>query len=198
MIYSAPFLIIGRMFYLNAQIKHMKYRIFFLTILMPFTQLFGQGGYQALTEGEPLLVQGVELSYRLEDESTREAGKDTFSRYRIRVVATNSSDCSRVYRLGSGSTTIYSPERAIARFVVRNANGKRLTAKEASIKAGEWWVTVKVEEKNSEGKTVYRNREMMAGYIFREGDTREASATVLVPLGEKPEVEVILLPKDRF
>lgn len=176
----------------------MKSFFFSFIALLLVVNSIGQSGYQPLTEAKTITVEGVELSYRLEEETTREAGKDTFSRYRIRVLATNTDGCSRVYRLPAGNATLYTTDRVIARFVVRNANGKRFTAKEASIKAAEWWVPVKVEEKNSEGKTVYRNREMMAGFIFREGDTREASATVLVPLGEKPEIEVILLPKDRI
>jgi hypothetical protein len=141
-----------------------------------------------IEEDKALTIDGIELGYIITEEDSRTAGKEEFSRFKITFFA-NNGGCARVYRLRENNTSDL-PANLVATFYVRNANGKRMTSRDASLEAGEWYVPVRVKEKDQEGKDVTRVREMMAGYIFRVGDHLEESIIALVPLGERPKVEV--------
>ncbi len=156
------------------------------------SQLFAQPSQQ-LVENEPQLINGIECTFRINQESTKKSGDNEFSRYVLEFYAINKSYCSKYlpYR-NDPSYTDNSSDNLIATFNIRNANGKRLTSKDAKVYAKPWWVRVKVNEKDDKGKDVVRLRDMQAGYIFRRGDQLKAQAIVLVPMGEKPNVELMM------
>lgn len=148
---------------------------------------------QSLKENEPTMINGIELSFRINKESTKKAGGDEYSRYVLEFYAINKSDCSKnIYYRNDVSYSGSSTDNLIATFYVRNANGKRFTSRDAKVNAKDWWVRVKVTEKDSNGKDVVRLRNMQAGYIFRRGDQLKNQITVLVPKGEQPNVEAAL------
>ena len=146
-----------------------------------------------LEANTPINIDGVELGFRIVDESTKASGKEEFARYKI-VIFANNNGCPRFFRNEEsyGSYTYSSTINLIASFYFRNANGKRFTSKEGKLTAKEWWIPIKVVEKNSQGKDETRMKSMMAGYLFKNGDHLESDFIVLVPLGEKPVVEVVL------
>lgn len=143
-----------------------------------------------IEEDNPISIDGIELGYIITEEDSRSAGKEEFARFKITFYA-NNGGCVRAYRLRE-STSSGEITNLVATFFVRNANGKRMTSRDAKLNAREWFVPVRVSEKDAEGKTVTRVREMMAGHIFRVGDNLETSIIVLVPNGERPKVDVIL------
>ena len=148
---------------------------------------------QSLKENEPQTIDGIECSFRINKESTKKAGDDEYSRYVIDVYAINKSECSKyIYYRNDLFSSSSSTDNLVATFYVRNANGKRFTSREAKLNAKDWWVRVKVNEKDSNGKDVTRLRDMQAGYIFRRGDQLKNQIIVLVPKGEQPNVEVAL------
>lgn len=173
----------------------MKRFVLLFSFLVVSLFTFGQNR-RIISEDSTITVDGVELGYIITDETSKSAGKEEFARFKITFYA-NNGGCARAYRLReSGSDGSISTEgqtgSTVASFYVRNANGKRMTSRDLKLNAGEWWVPVKVREKNAEGKEETRVREMMAGYIFRLGDHLEGSIIVLVPQGERPMVEAIL------
>ncbi|MCU0403012.1 MAG: hypothetical protein MUE99_00555 [Chitinophagaceae bacterium] len=165
-------------------------KIFFLIILVTSVSYLSAQNRRPVEEDKPITVDGIELGYIITEEDSRTAGKEEFSRFKITFYA-NNGGCSRVYRLRENNSSDL-PTNLVASFYVRNANGKRMTSRDVQLTANSWYVAVKTTEKNAEGKDVEKVREMMAGYIFRVGDHLEESITALVPLGERPKVEVIL------
>ncbi len=145
-----------------------------------------------IDEDMPANIDGVEVGYIITEEDNRTAGKEEFARFKITLYA-NNGGCARMFRLRESNQSVgAAPGNVVATFFVRNANGKRLTSRESRLTAREWWIPVRVKERNSEGKEITVIREMMGGYIFREGDHLESSIIVLVPQGERPKVDVIL------
>lgn len=170
----------------------MKHCFLFLAFYINVATLMAQPT-QSLKENEPTMVNGIELSFRIDKESTKKAGDDEYSRYVLEFYAINKSDCSKyIYYRNDASYSSSSTDNLIATFYVRNANGKRFTSRDAKVNAKDWWVRVKVTEKDSNGKDVVRLRDMQAGYIFRRGEQLKNQITVLVPKGEQPNVEAAL------
>ena len=162
-------------------------------IILASTAISQAQSSKMLEANTPVTIDGVELAFRIVDESTKASGKEEFARYKIVISATNTG-CPRFYR-NEESYGVFNSSSAInliASFYFRNANGKRFTSKEGKLSAKEWWIPVKTVEKNSQGKDETRLKSMMAGYIFRNGDHLESDFIILVPLGEKPKVEVML------
>jgi hypothetical protein len=168
-----------------------KLSVFFLLL---FIVLSGTAQpSEKLEENEPKVINGIECTYRINKESTKKSGDSEYSRYVLEFYAINKSDCSKYINYRSDpSVSDNSIDNLIATFFVRNANGKRLTSKDSKVYAKPWWVRVKSNEKDDKGKDVVRLRDMQAGYVFRRGDMLKSQITVLVPMGEKPNVEVAL------
>jgi hypothetical protein len=172
----------------------MVYRFFEVVLCMFLTVQLQAQVRRSIEEDKPILIDGVELGYLITEEDSRSAGREEYARFRISFYANNGA-CVRTFRLrdntaGMGSSTV--PDNTVATFFVRNANGRRMTSRESRLLAREWWIPVRLRERSPEGREVTVVREMMAGHIFREGDHLENSIIVLVPLGERPKVDVIL------
>jgi hypothetical protein len=173
-------------------VAHMKKSLLLIGFYFTAMMLFAQQS-QSLKDNEPQMIDGIELGFRINKESSKKAGDDEYSRYVLEVYAINKSDCSKyIYYRNDGIFSSSSADNLIATFYVRNANGKRFTSREAKVNAKDWWVRVKVTEKDNNGKDVTRLRDLPAGYIFRRGDQLRNQITVLVPKGEQPNVEVAL------
>lgn len=170
----------------------MKICFLFISIFCMVTTSLAQQT-QSLKDNEPQTINGIELGFRINKESAKKAGDDEYSRYVLELYAINKSECSKyIYYRNDGSYSGTGSDNLIATFYIRNANGKRFTSREAKLTAKDWWVRVKVTEKDSNGKDVTRLRDMPAGYIFRKGDQLRNQITVLVPKGEQPLVEAAL------
>ena len=167
----------------------------FLLITLLFSTIIIAQPSTALEENKPTTVDGIELGYRINKESTKKSGGDEYARYVINIYAINKSGCSLRYYLKNNSyTSSYetNEDNLVATFYIRNANGKRLTNTKGTLNAKEWWLPIKTTKKDSDGKDIVVMQDMQAGYIFRKGDQLSNDIIVLVPLGERPKVEVAL------
>jgi len=142
-------------------------------------------------EKTPVLENGFEYGYIIRNEQIKEAGGEEYSRYELTLYVINKSGCTKIYK---DKTSLFSYEspNLLATFNCRNANGKRLTSKSSQVKAREFYVDVKLKVNNKE--TTERGK---AGYIFRNGETLRDNIIVLVPKGEKPQIQCVAnLPEE--
>ncbi|MBA2250625.1 MAG: ABC transporter permease [Chitinophagaceae bacterium] len=153
--------------------------ILILLSLSSFSQVFD------LEEKKPAVDNGIEYGYVIKNEQSKTASKEEFSRFEITIYATNKSGCTKLYADRSDLPTAENVN-VLAVFSCKNANGKRLTAKGGNVVARDFYVTVKTNEKNAEGKTITRSASTKAGFIFRNGNTVKANIIVIVAKGESP------------
>ena len=139
-----------------------------------------------VAEKTPVIQDGIEYGYQIRSEQIKEAGGEEYSRFEISFYITNKSGCHRYFALPAGSYTNYN-HQLLASFNISNANGKRLTSKNAQIRAREFYTPVKMKER-IDGKDKERTETVHVGYIFRDAETLRDQVIVLVPKGERPQV----------
>ena len=160
--------------------------MFYKTYFLSFVAFFAFSGIfaQSMDENTPVVSNGIEYGYAIKNEQTKSAKGEEYSRIELTCYATNRSGCTKLY---ADRITFLSDEspNLIATFNCSNANGKRLTSKSSQIKARDFFVNARMTEN---GKDVTRS--VKAGYIFRNGESVKNSIIVLVPLGERPMMNV--------
>ena len=158
-------------------------RISFLafSILVASLQVFAQ--ITSLEEKKPETIDGIEYGYFIKNEQVKSVKDEEYSRFEITLYATNKTGCTKLF---AEKISILSSESAnlIASFNCINANGKRFTAKNGSVKARDFYINAKVREN---GKEI--TQAVKAGYIFRNGETLKNNIIVLVPKGERPVMQ---------
>lgn len=148
--------------------------------------LFASAQTFDIAEKSSVTQDGIEYGYQIRSEQIKEAGGEEYSRFEISFYITNKSGCNRYYALPAGSYTTYN-HQLLASFNISNANGKRLTSKNAQIRAREFYTPVKIKER-IDGKDKERTETVQVGYIFRDAETLRDQVIVLVPKGERPQV----------
>lgn len=129
---------------------------------------------------------GFEYGYIIKNEQTKKAGDEEFSRFEITFFIINKSGCNKIFRDRTSSYS-YDVPNLLASFNCRNANGKRLTNKSGNVRARDFYLTIRKKKEGDEKKEVTES--VKAGFIFRNGETLRDNVIVLVPLGEKPQVQ---------
>lgn len=127
---------------------------------------------------------GFEYGYIIKNEQTKKAGDEEYSRYELTFFIINKSGCNKIYRDRAGSYS-YDVPNLLASFNCRNANGKRLTSKSGNVRARDFYITVKKKTADKKETT----ESVKAGFIFRNGETLRDNIIVIVPLGEKPQIQ---------
>ncbi len=150
-----------------------------------------------LEEGKPYLYNGLEYSYYISNESSKEVKGEDYERYEVNLVVTNTSGCLKLIPFKSGWTGSTSSEDdvMIAEFNCTNANGKRLTSKKGTLSAKPWYSSVRVPDETTKDK--YKTINAQVGYALRNGQTVTNKIVVIVPKGERPKVNcrIIYLPE---
>lgn len=136
-----------------------------------------------LEEKKTVEQEGIEYGYIIKNEQIKSSKGEEYSRYEITLFATNKSGCTRLYPDRTSYQSADAPN-LLAIFTCSNANGKRLTAKSGQVKARDFYVNVKVTEKEKEV-----TKSVKAGYIFRNGESLRENIIVLVPKGERPLIQ---------
>jgi hypothetical protein len=136
-------------------------------------------------EKSPVLENGFEYGYIIKNEQIKSAGGEEYSRFELTFYITNKSGCTKIYKEKTALFSFESPN-LLATFNCRNANGKRLTSKSSQVKARDFYITVKRKATDKEKETT---ESVKAGYIFRNGETVKDNVIVLVPKGEKPQIQ---------
>jgi hypothetical protein len=171
----------------------------FLTAVLFFGINTGAQQVVNLEEGKPYSYNGLEYSYYISSESSKEVKGEDYERYEVNLSVTNTSGCLKLIPFktgwnGSGSTTSQD-DVMIAEFNCTNATGKRLTAKKGSISAKPWYSNVRVPDESVKDK--YKTVNAQIGYALRNGQTVTSRIIVIVPKGERPKLNcrIIYLPE---
>lgn len=143
-----------------------------------------------LEEKIPVTEDGIEYGYIIKNEQTKEVKSEDYSRFEITVYATNKSGCTKLYE--EREEIFGESGNKIASFECNNATGKRLTSKKGDVKAKDFYINLKIKEKDKDGKSYTRTTSTKAGYIFRNGATLQDNLIVIVPKGERPVFRVVV------
>lgn len=150
-----------------------------------------------LEEGKPYSTNGLEYSYYISNESSKEVKGDDYERYEINLAVTNSSGCLKLipFKSGWSGSTTSEDDIMIAEFNCTNATGKRLTSKKGIASAKPWYSSVRIPDETAKNK--YKTINAQVGYALRNGQTVTNKIIVIVPKGERPKVNcrVIYLPE---
>ena len=150
-----------------------------------------------LEEGKPYAYNGLEYSYYISNESSKEVKGEDYERYEINLAVTNTSGCLKLIPFKSGWTGSTSSEDnvMIAEFNCTNATGKRLTSKKGTLSAKPWYSSVRIPDETTKDK--YKTINAQVGYALRNGQTVTSKIIVIVPKGDRPKVNcrIIYLPE---
>jgi hypothetical protein len=146
-----------------------------------------------LTENEPSLQDGMEVGYSILNEQTRTSRKEEVGRFEVTVYMTNRSGCPKIVLnnenigrvFGSGVTD----PAIFAIFDCLNATGRRLTSRNAQLRAPQFFIPYQVRDTNAEGRSITRTENAQAGFILRNGETISTTFIVIVPDGERPRMQ---------
>ena len=136
-----------------------------------------------IEEKTPYTDNGFEYGFIVKNEQIKKAGDEEYSRYEITFFISNKSGCNKIYEEKVSSYSYDNPN-LLATFNCRNANGKRFTSKSGSVKAKELYINVKKKEGDKDV-----TERVKAGYIFRNGETLRDNVIVIVPKGERPQIQ---------
>lgn len=133
--------------------------IFFFSTTQNFAQML------ELEEKKPVLSDGIEYGYLIINEQVKAVKEDEYSRYEITIYATNKSGCTKLY--ADRENISGESQNTLANFSCNNATGKRLTSKSGKVTVKNFYIPIRTQEKDSEGKKYTRTTNTKAGYIFK-------------------------------
>jgi hypothetical protein len=165
--------------------------LFFILCLCFAMQIFAQNAIQ-LSENQVSNYDGLGCGYNILNEQVKEIGKENYARFELSVYITNQSSCPKIVLLNDTFRSFSSstPDPSVfGIFDCLNATGKRLTSKNATVRAKQFFVPSRITEKNAEGKDVSRTISIHVGYILRQGESISNNITVILPEGERPNMQ---------
>jgi hypothetical protein len=167
-----------------------------ITILFTLfiSRIWAQSAYQ-VTDSQSVNLNGLTMGYKIKSEEVKAVGdKGNFSRFSVSFYVTNPTSEEKIIMYKQGWNILNNVSDQLAKFNIINATGARLTSKEALISAAPCNVLADVEDKDcATNKTTKTKRFVQIGYSIKAGQTFSATAIVIVPLNEKPNVEVTYL-----
>jgi hypothetical protein len=137
-----------------------------------------------LEEKKPTIENGIEYGYIIKNEQIKTNKGEEYSRFEITLYTTNKTGCSKIYSDRKSILSSNENPNLLATFYCNNANGRRLTSKSGTVKAKDFYVQATVTEN---GKEV--SQSVKAGYLFRNNETLKDNIIVLVPKGERPQIQ---------
>ncbi|MDB5190960.1 MAG: transporter permease [Segetibacter sp.] len=147
-----------------------------------------------VTEEKPVEIDGIEYGFSVKNLSTKDVGKQDFSRYQVSLFVTNKNQCSRVILFGQSLAQSDAEMKVLAKFDCINATGARLTSKSGQVEAKPMYVSARVPVTVG-GKTGFENQKVQVGFYVGAGETVTNDVIFLVPLNHKPELRVRILNK---
>ncbi len=158
----------------------------FLAILIIGSSFISQAQLFDIEEKNAVVQNGFEYGYLIKNEQVKNVKSAEYNRFEITLYISNKSGCTKLYADRQKSLSNDDPN-LFSTFTCNNANGKRLTAKSATIKVNTFYVDVK---QTVNGKETYSS--VKAGYIFRNGETLKTNIIVLVPKDERPKIQCMV------
>lgn len=168
-------------------------KISFLSVFILFFTSFSFSQILDVEEKKPVMENGIEYGYIVKNEQQKKVKGEEYARFEITLYATNKSGCTRLYA-ENNSFLSSGPDNLLATFNCNNANGKRLTAKSGTVLARVFYVNVKIKEdkKDDEKEAKEISKSVKAGYIFRNNETVQNNIIVLLPPGERPDMQCVI------
>jgi hypothetical protein len=154
-----------------------------ITLLLLLAAAFFTGHAQSvadLTENTPYKNNGLEYGFYVSNERSKAVKGEDYERYEVILYVNNNSPCAKIIPLRNTLLGTGDDETLLADFTVKNATGKRLTSKSGKLNAKPWYTQVKLQD----GTKV----QAQAGYILRIGESVTNKIIVIVPKGERPNV----------
>ena len=147
-----------------------------------------------VSETEPVNFNGLSMGFTIKSEEEKEVGnKGNFSRFSVKFFVTNTGQEAKIMLYKDGLNLLGNVSDQLAQFNCLNATGARFTSKSAIINAAPCNVMALVEDKDNTGKIVKNKRFVQIGYWIKAGQTFSTNAIIIVPLNEKPKMEVVYL-----
>lgn len=163
--------------------------LFLLTTVVKAQQAFN------VTDTQPALVDGLTIGYNIKSAEVKAVGdKGNFSRYSINFYVTNTSSQAKIILYKEGWNILGNVSDQLVQFNCLNATGARMTSKEATLSAVPCNVLALVDDKDcSSNKTTQSKRFVQIGYWIKSGQTISATAIMICPLNERPNVQAVYL-----
>ncbi|RWY54063.1 RICIN domain-containing protein [Mucilaginibacter gilvus] len=157
-------------------------------------RIWAQSAYQ-VTDSQPVTLNGLTMGYKIKSEEVKAVGdKGDFSRFSVSFYVTNPTSEEKIILYKQGWNVLNNVSDQLAKFNIINATGARLTSKEALISAAPCNVLAYVEDKDcATNKITKTKRFVQIGYSIKAGQTFSSTAILIVPLNQKPNVEVTSL-----
>ncbi len=169
-----------------------KKQLLLILFLLVINQSWAQQAYP-VTDTQPLQMNGLEIGYVIKSQEVKAVGnKGDFSRYAVRFYVTNTTSEPKIIFYQDGSNILGNVSAQLARFNCLNATGARLTSNTAILNADPCKVIAMVDDRDGNtNKIVQNKRFVQIGYWIRPGQTISTDEIVIVPLNDRPNVEVI-------
>ncbi len=173
----------------------MKILILLITVLTTQLTLTAQK-LLTLEEGKPVLEGGLEYGYIITNEKNKSVKGEDFDRFELQLYVRNANACAKLYafRRNNLGELQRNATYNIAEYTVRNATGKRLTAKVGRVAAMPINMMVQVDASQVNGSN---NNNGFVQATIGNGIRANQSATnniiVIVPKGERPAVQCLTL-----
>jgi hypothetical protein len=154
-----------------------------IALFLLLAAVFFNGNAQSvadLTENTPYKNNGLEYGFYVSNERSKAVKGEDYERYEVILYVNNNSSCAKIIPLRNSLLGTGDDETLLADFTVKNATGKRLTSKSGKLNAKPWYTQVKLQD----GTKV----QAQAGYILRIGESVTNKIIVIVPKGERPNV----------
>ncbi|TAE13893.1 MAG: hypothetical protein EAZ95_10495 [Bacteroidetes bacterium] len=144
-----------------------------------------------LAENVPLtLPSGISVVYNIRSSTQRDVGKKgEFSRHEVTVTVSNDGGCDWIRAFTGNERTTNASEFPIVRVDCVNATGFRMTSKGDDIE-GQRFDAITVQRTTVNGKVQETRTPVHVGYALMRGQRIQKNYIFIVPLAEKPKVQV--------
>ncbi len=144
-----------------------------------------------LTENSPYtLPSGITVIYNIKSSSQKDVGKKgEFSRHEVTLTVSNDGGCDWIRVFNGNERSTNASEYPVVRIDCINATGMRMTSKGDDIEA-EQFNAVQTQSTVVNGKTQQTRTNIHVGYALMRGQRIQKNYIYIVPLNEKPKVNV--------
>jgi len=170
-----------------------KIKYFLILLLLIINKSRAQQPYP-VTDTTPVLIDGLSIGYNIKSQEVKAVGdKGDFSRYAIRFYVTNTG-YDKIVRNREGFINGGNVSDQLVQFNILNATGARLTSNTAIIRAAPFNEFRYVDEKDPHTNNMeHHKKNVQVGFWIQAGQTISADEIVIVPLNQRPNVQVVYL-----
>ena len=169
-----------------------KRQLFLILFLLVINKSWAQQAYP-VTDTQPLQMNGLEIGYIIKSQEVKTVGdKGDFSRYAVKFYVTNTTNWAKIIFYRDGPDILGNVSAQLVRFNCLNATGARFTSNTAILNAEPCKVLALVDDRDGNANKIVQNKRwVQIGYWIKPGQTISADEIVIVPLNDRPHVEVL-------